>query len=137
MIPPLSPYGLIQESLWPNEWRILVACMLLNCTTRKQAERVIPEFFRRWPTPQIFENATVDEVNELIRCLGFGHRRTANLKKMTAGYIAGNWTHARELHGIGEYAATAWEIFCIGVIPDVCPTDGALKKYWTWRKKQE
>ena len=31
--PPVSPYGLIQESLWREPWKLLVACMLLNKTS--------------------------------------------------------------------------------------------------------
>ena len=31
--PPVSPYGLIQESLWRVPWKLLVACMLLNRTS--------------------------------------------------------------------------------------------------------
>ena len=138
MIPPRSPYSLIQEDLWGEphyEWRILVSCMLLNQTTRRQAEKVMPEFFRRWPQPRLLAKADPVEIAELIGCLGFVRRRTLNLKKMTSGYLSGSWTHARELYGIGDYGAAAWEIFCKGTLPDDCPKDHALTLYWKWRKK--
>jgi len=120
-----------------SEWLILVTCMMLNCTTRKQVEKVLPEFRRRWPTPQAFAGASTDEVRELIRPLGFANRRAANLQKMTAAYLAGGWKHARELPGIGAYAAAAWEIFCDGKLPEECPQDHALTQYWRWAKKRE
>jgi hypothetical protein len=34
--PPRSPYSLIEEWLWNQPWRMLVACILLNKTTAKQ-----------------------------------------------------------------------------------------------------
>lgn len=135
-IPPRSPYSLIQEDLWPDEWLILVACMMLNCTSRKQVEKALPEFRRRWPTPQAFMAANVVEVTELCRPLGFANRRTASLKKMTEAYVSGTWTHARELPGIGAYAAAAWEVFCCSHVPLEPPDDHALTQYVIWYNKQ-
>lgn len=34
--PPASPYGLIEEYLYDDPWKLLVACMLLNVTAGKQ-----------------------------------------------------------------------------------------------------
>ena len=34
--PPASPYGLIEEYLYEDPWKLLVACMLLNVTAGKQ-----------------------------------------------------------------------------------------------------
>lgn len=31
--PPQSPYGLIEEQLFGNPWKLLVACILLNKTS--------------------------------------------------------------------------------------------------------
>ena len=136
-MPPRSPYGLIQEDLWPNEWLILVTCMLLNCTTRKQVEKVLPEFRERWPTPQDFFKADWTDVGNLIGTLGFARRRTLNLMKMTERYLTGPWSDPRELPGVGEYAARAWEIFCQGELGDTEPKDHALTEYWRWRKYHE
>jgi methyl-CpG-binding domain protein 4 len=126
---------LIQEDLYPNEWAILVSCMMLNCTSRKQVEKVLPEFLKRWPGPQQFMEAPVTEVVDLCRPLGFANRRTINLKKMTEAYLAGGWQHARELPGIGEYAAAAWEIFCLGVFSEDPPKDHALVQYHEWARQ--
>lgn len=35
-VPPVSPYGLIQEQLYQDPWKVLVACMLLNKTGGRQ-----------------------------------------------------------------------------------------------------
>lgn len=135
MIPKRSPYGLIQEDLWPDEWKCLVACMMLNCTTRKQIEKVLPEFFRQWPNPKSFLDAPKDEVSRLIAPLGFQNRRTDRLFEMTVAYDVGKWSHVSELPGIGEYASRAWEIFFKNDLGKHPPVDGALVLYWKWRKK--
>lgn len=35
-VPPVSPFGLIQEHLYQDPWKVLVACMLLNKTGGRQ-----------------------------------------------------------------------------------------------------
>jgi methyl-CpG-binding domain protein 4 len=135
MIPYRSPYGLIQEDLWPDEWKCLVACMMLNCTTRKQIEKVLPEFFNRWQSADQFLSAIKEEVSELIKPLGFQNRRTERLFRMTSAYVKGDWSHVVELPGIGDYASRSWEIFFKNKLGDQPPNDGALVLYWNWRKK--
>lgn len=135
MIPPRSPHGLIQEDLFPDEWKCLVACLMLNCTSRKQVEKIIPEFFQRWSDPSSFLAANVDEVSDLISPLGFRNRRTQRLFEMTKAYVDKSWSHVSELPGIGEYASRMWEIFFENNIGNEPPKDGALVLYWSWRKK--
>lgn len=131
-VPPRSPFGLIQEDLWPNEWMILVSCILLNLTNRKQVEQVLPEFMERWSTPEQFMEADYTDVAELIAPLGFLRRRTVCLKKMTERYLEGEWEDSRDLPGIGAYGGASHDIFCRGIIPSKCPKDGALTLYWNW-----
>lgn len=109
--------------------------MMLNCTSRKQLERVYPAFANKWQDPQKFLAAPRDEIVTLITPLGFGNRRADNLIKMTKHYLGSTWEHANQLPGVGEYAATAWEIFCHGIFKDVEPKDGALKVYWNWYRR--
>lgn len=141
MIPPRSPFGLIQEDLWSgrpeSEWLILVVCMMLNCTSRKQVEKVLPDFHRHWPDPHAFLDASVEDVVSLCRPLGFANRRTANLKKMTELFITNDWKHASELPGVGQYAARSWEIFCRGELGNEPPNDHALVKYFVWATKRK
>ena len=135
MIPKRSPYGLIQEDLYPDEWKCLISCMMLNCTTRKQAEKVIPSFFKKWPNPFTFLKANEKEVSKEISILGFQNKRAKSLLKMTNVYILNEWKHASELPGIGDYASRAWEIFIKNELGKHKPIDGALALYWSWRKK--
>jgi len=130
-IPPASPFSLVQEHLFPNEWAILVSCVMLNCTRRSQVEGVLPEFLRRWPDAPALLQAPEEEIIGLCRPLGFANRRTVMLRQLAAAYV-GPWEHARELPGIGEYGARAWEIFCRGELGDEPPRDHALVLYWLW-----
>lgn len=137
MIPPRSPFGLIQEDLWPDAWKILLACMFLNCTSRKQAQKVLPTLFKKWPSPEELIACDRQDLIDTIRPLGFANRRSENIIKMSREYISGLWKDVRELPGIGEYAGAAYDIFCKGKLPEAPPTDGALVRYYEWRKLHE
>ena len=135
--PPRSPIPLIQELFFPDEWKILVSCVMLNCTSRKQIEKVIWNFFGRWPTPEALLSADINEVKMMIKPLGFSERRTNNLLRLADEYLHTQWIHASELHGIGVYAARAWEIFCQGIIGTEAPKDHALTYYYELFKDHE
>jgi methyl-CpG-binding domain protein 4 len=137
LIPPRSPFGLIQEDLWPDKWKILLACMFLNCTSRKQVEKILPKFFYAWPTPEALIDSDRRALIDIIKPLGFANRRSENIIKMSKAYIYGIWSDARELPGIGEYAGAAYDIFCRGLLPAEPPKDGALVRYYEWRKLHE
>lgn len=132
---PISAFGLIQESLWPNEWLILVACVMLNCTRRSQVEPVMKIFMELYPTPESLAGANVNDVAQLLRPLGFHNRRARTFLKLARSFITWNRKTPLELPGIGEYAARSWDIFVKGEIGNVEPSDGALKTYYLWWKK--
>lgn len=130
--PPRSPHSLIQEDLYPNKWHILVSCLMLNCTSRRQVEKVIRPFFDKWPTPEDLLKADLQEVKRIISPLGFGQRRSETLVKLATAFIKDDWTDARQLPGVGEYAGRAYDIFCRGIIGSEPPKDHALVDYWRW-----
>ena len=135
--PPKSPVGLIQEDLWPNEWKILVSCLMLNLTTRKQVDSVIYKFFNRWPTPESLAAADLKEVQNMIKPLGMWRKRSTTLLRFNKEYQETNWVTAKDLHGCGKYANDAWLIFCKGVWKDVEPNDHALTKYHNFLKRRK
>jgi len=114
----------------------LIVCMMLNCTTRKQVEKVLPSFFEKWPTPQSFMDASLDDVIESSKSLGFANRRAQNMMLMTERFLASNWDDVRELPGVGKYAARSFEIFCLNKLGSEPPIDHALVKYYEWAKFQ-
>lgn len=132
MIPLRSPYCLIQEDLWPDKWKILISCILLNRTSRKQVEKILPTLFKLCPTPQDMIDCNIDLLTSVIAPLGFKNKRVITLIKLSKNFLEQNWKHARDLPGIGEYGSDVWDIFVRGIIPKSCPKDHALTLWWNW-----
>ena len=130
--PPRSPIGMLQEDLWPNEWKILVACLLHNQTSRKQVNKVYEELFRLYPTADSMKDADVNDLQSLIKPLGMWKRRTETLRRFSREYIEKEWSSPKELYGCGKYAEDAWRVFCVGDWKEVHPNDHALNKYRDW-----
>ena len=61
-IPPKSPFNLIQESLFHDPWKLLIATIFLNRTTGRKAIPVMWEFFRRFPNPEVTRKADWKEI---------------------------------------------------------------------------
>ena len=54
-----------------NPFRLVISVLLSAQTTDAQVNRVTPELFRRFPTPEAMAAASSEEVAEIIRSLGF------------------------------------------------------------------
>ena len=54
-----------------NPFRLVVSVLLSAQTTDAQVNRVTPELFRRFPTPEAMAAASPEQVAEIIRSLGF------------------------------------------------------------------
>lgn len=127
-IPPKSPFDLLQERYWPDDWKILIVCLLLNQTSRKQVEPMIESFFEKWPDPESASNADEDEMRDLVRSLGMFNRRVKSIKKMSQQFMSG-FDNAIDLYGCGKYADDTYRIFMKGEWRDVEPNDHALNDY--------
>jgi methyl-CpG-binding domain protein 4 len=117
-----------QEIYQRDPWKMMVCCIFLNQTNRKQLDKVRLKFFRSFPTAQEVIEADPAEIVEMIAPLGFKNRRTATIIKFSDEWLHTQWKEPIELHGIGKYGQDSWEIFRKGNL-DVEPTDGVLKKY--------
>ena len=51
--PPISPHHLIQESLFHDPWKLLIATIFLNRTSGKQAIPLLWVFFEMFPDPDV------------------------------------------------------------------------------------
>ena len=131
-IPPQSPFDLLQERFWPDEWKILVVCLMLNQTSRKQVEPMIHDFFSRFPTPESIVDAEDAEVLKFISSLGLKNRRLKTLKRFSEEFVTKSWKDARELYGIGKYADDTYRIFIRGEWTNIQPDDHALVDYWNY-----
>ena len=126
--PPKSPFDLLQERYWPDDWKILIVCLLLNQTSRKQVEPIIESFFGKWPDAKSASTADEDEMREVVRCLGMYNRRVKTIKQMSQQFLAG-FDNAIELYGCGKYADDTYRIFMKGEWDQVEPNDHALNDY--------
>ena len=134
-IPPKSPYGLIQEQLWQDPWKIFVACIFCNLTKRVQAEPYMWIFFKKYPTPEDAASANPEDIRKLIQRIGLSERRSKALVKMSNDYLKKDWRNNPEtLYGIGKYGSDAYRIFCQGKWKSVEPSDGALVNYHNFLK---
>jgi|TARA_B100000424_G_scaffold269851_1_gene267755 methyl-CpG-binding domain protein 4 len=118
---------LLQEIYQTDGWKMLVCCMLLNLTNRKQVDTVIDELFGRYPTPEDMMNAEHSDVVDIVQPLGLYNTRAERLIKMSEGYVKG-FKSVDELYGIGQYAKDSWEIFQNNNMK-VNPRDKVLQEY--------
>ena len=111
-----------------NKWQHFVGVICLNLTTREQVKRVLPTFFKLWPTPEIFIDAEEDDVKEVIKSLGMMNVRTTRLFRMTHDYLTWDGEDATKLYGIGKYGSDSYRLFYKNEIPDNIQ-DHELKRY--------
>ena len=135
--PPISPFGLVQEPYFGDEWKVLVCCQLLNMTTHVQVRKVLHDLFDKYPTAKSMAQADEHELREIVKSLGFYNKRAKTLIRFSDEYLNKAWDTAKELYGIGKYGDDAWHIFCVGDWKDVQPNDQALNKYHDWLWENE
>ncbi|QSZ35363.1 hypothetical protein DSL72_008233 [Monilinia vaccinii-corymbosi] len=77
--PPLSAphFGLIQEKLVHDPFRLLIAVTFLNRTHGKHAIPVFYNLMDQYPTPQSIADAPKEEIISVIRHLGLQNQRAA------------------------------------------------------------
>ena len=130
--PPKSPYGLIQEELYEDPWKVLVSCIFCNLTRRFTAEPIMRKFFDLYPTPEKAMRADLKTVEDLLKPIGMSSRRAISLTRMSKEFIEKKWEEPIELYGIGKYGNDAWKIFCTDDWRSAQPKDHALTWYHNW-----
>ena len=118
---------LLQEIYRDDGWKMLVCCMLVNVTNRKQVDTIRDELFINYPTPKHMMRAKHTDLVDIIKPLGLYNTRADRLIKMSEGYVKG-FKSVDELYGIGQYAKDSWEIFQ-NKNNNIKPTDKVLQEY--------
>ena len=136
-VPAQSPHNLLQEQAdyGPDrEWRVCVACALLNRTNGDQVRPIFDELMRTWHSPRaLLDTVETPRVQRLLQPLGFVNQRTRRLINMTSDYLEGR--PIEYCSGNGPYAWASVRIVCHGDLD--APTDDPwLKKYVEWRRSQ-
>ena len=63
-----------------SPWELLIATILSAQCTDVRVNMVTPELFRRFPSPEKMGNATLEELEELIRTTGFYHNKAKSIQ---------------------------------------------------------
>ncbi|KIW12388.1 hypothetical protein PV08_09665 [Exophiala spinifera] len=87
--PPLShaTFGLMQERLAHDPFRLLIATIFLNKTPGERAMPVFYELMSRYPTPLALSNAEVSDITSLIYVLGFQNQRARKCVAMARAWV--------------------------------------------------
>jgi methyl-CpG-binding domain protein 4 len=81
-------FGLIQERLANDPFRLLIAVTFLNKTHGKAARPIFEQVMETYPTPQDLAAADVSELSEMIHSLGFQNQRARKLIKIAETWIS-------------------------------------------------
>uniref|UniRef100_A0A3Q4N6M5 Methyl-CpG-binding domain protein 4 n=3 Tax=Pseudocrenilabrinae TaxID=318546 RepID=A0A3Q4N6M5_NEOBR len=137
--PPRSPFNLVQETLFHDPWKLLVATVFLNKTSGKMAIPVLWQFFERYPSAEVTRQADWKPMSELMKPLGLYELRAKTLIRFSDEYLTKQWRYPIELHGIGKYGNDSYRIFCINEWRQVKPDDHMLNKYhaWLWENHEK
>ncbi|XP_040264310.1 methyl-CpG-binding domain protein 4 isoform X1 [Bufo bufo] len=136
--PPRSPFNLVQETLFHDPWKLLIATIFLNKTSGRMAIPVLWSFLEKYPSPEVARAADWKEMSELLQPLGLYELRAKAIVRFSDEYLTKKWRHPIELHGIGKYGNDSYRIFCVNEWKEVHPEDHKLNKYhaWLWENKE-
>jgi len=139
--PLYSPLGLLEELFVHDPWKLLVSTICLNVTTRAQVDKVLHNFFQRWPDVHSIANETNWEaISRVISPLGLGIKRAKGLIRFSQEYLSLTVNNdpfsltesqVKRLHNIGQYGWAAYELFILQELPlgSVKVCDHALQLY--------
>ena len=123
----MSDNLMVQQQV-DSPWQHMVGVICLNLTNRKQVKRVLPEFFKRWPTPEKLLRCRLIDIEEILAPLGMRHVRARRIYRMSIDFLTWNGEDATQLHGIGKYGSDSYRLFYKKEIPGNVG-DHELKRY--------
>lgn len=87
--PPLDheKFGLMQERLAHDPFRLLIATIFLNKTPGERAMPIFYQLMTRYPTPQDLANAEVSDITSIIYKLGFQNQRARKCVAMAKVWV--------------------------------------------------
>ena len=101
-----------------NTWQHMVGVICLNQTGRKKVKKILPGFFKRFPTPERLLQSNRDTIAEMLKDLGMKNVRAHRIWRMTEEYLKWDGEDATKLFGIGKYGSDSYEIFYKNRIPN-------------------
>ena len=106
-------YPHVESALSYHSPFTLVICVLLSAqTTDAAVNKVTPELFRRWPTPEAMAEADPAEVGEVIRTIGFWRSKSQHCVEASqmivsdyGGQVPSTMEDLTRLPGVGRKTA--------------------------------
>lgn len=109
-----------------NPFRLVISVLLSAQTTDAQVNRVTPELFRRFPTPEAMAAASPEEVAEIIRSLGFYKTKARHCVEAAQAIVAdfgGEVPHTMaeltSLSGVGRKTANIVLNVSFGIVEGI------------------
>lgn len=95
-----------------NPFRLVISVLLSAQTTDAQVNKVTPELFRRWPTPYEIAGASVADVMDVIKSLGFYKTKAKHCVEAArmivadyGGEVPSTMRELQKLPGVGRKTA--------------------------------
>ncbi|KAB1264117.1 Methyl-CpG-binding domain protein 4 [Camelus dromedarius] len=127
--PPRSPFNLVQETLFHDPWKLLIATIFLNRTSGRMAIPVLWQFLEKYPSAEVARAADWRDVSELLKPLGLYDLRAKTIIKFSDEYLTKQWKYPIELHGIGKYGNDSYRIFCVNEWKQVRPLPAMMPQH--------
>lgn len=95
-----------------NPFRLVISVLLSAQTTDAQVNKITPELFRRWPTPYEMAGASVADVMDVIKSLGFYKTKAKHCVEAArmivadyGGEVPSTMRELQKLPGVGRKTA--------------------------------
>ncbi|XP_073447863.1 methyl-CpG-binding domain protein 4 isoform X4 [Aquarana catesbeiana] len=100
--PPRSPFNLVQETLFHDPWKLLIATIFLNKTSGKMAIPVLWSFLKKYPGAEVARMADWKDMADMLQPLGLYELRAKTIKSISqkSGVIRLNSTELENMEMI-------------------------------------
>lgn len=109
-----------------NPFRLVISVLLSAQTTDAQVNKVTPELFRRWPTPEAMAGATPTEIAEVIKSLGFYITKAKHCVEAAqmivadyGGHVPADMKELVKLPGVGRKTANIVLNVSFGIVEGI------------------
>lgn len=109
-----------------NPFRLVISVLLSAQTTDAQVNKVTPELFRLWPTPEAMAGATPAEIAEVIKSLGFYKTKAKHCVEAAqmivadyGGHVPADMKELVKLPGVGRKTANIVLNVSFGIVEGI------------------
>ncbi|MBE0701154.1 MAG: endonuclease III [Acholeplasmataceae bacterium] len=71
------------ELKYANHFELLIAVVLSAQTTDASVNKITPNLFKKYPTPDLMASASLDDLEQMIRYIGLYRNKAKNIKSLS------------------------------------------------------